>query len=305
MTRVLVTGATGYVGSRLVQRLVASEAYQVSVLVRPTSDLTRLGKAREAVQILPTEGDVSSLTQAMKEARPEAVVHLASLYLSQHTPADVGPLVDSNVRFGACLLEAMVQAGVTRLLNTGTAWETMDGPPDYRPACLYAATKRAFDALLCFYEDAYDLRSLTLKLYDTYGPDDWRPKLFSLLKRSVASGESIPFSPGEQLLDLTHVDDLTDAFERGIRSLCSADAPRHRELHVGSGKGRSLKEIVSLFESVGGVKANLQWGARPYRDREVMRAVADPSEARTVLGWEARIDLREGIRAAFFQETDR
>lgn len=298
MARILITGATGYLGSRLARRLVASQEHDVAALVRPSSDTAHLKAV--PIQVLTSEGGVTELAELMDDFQPDVVVHMASLFLSQHSSQDVGPLIDSNIKFGVMILEAMVQVGIMRLLNTGTSWEEMDGPPDYRPVCLYAATKRAFENLLAYYEDAHGLKALTLRLFDTYGPGDPRPKLFSLLQRSIGAAAPIAFSPGEQVLDLTHVDDVTAAFERAIHYLLAKPFPRHEALAIGSGKGMRLRDVVALYEEVGRVKTNIAWGERPYRPREVMNAVADPEPAAQLLGWRARIPLREGLQHAFF-----
>ena len=304
MTRVLITGATGYIGSQMVRRLIGSGGYEVSVLVRPNSDLATLGASLPNIIVHASDGSVESLTAVLEEARPEVVVHLASLFLSQHRPQDVLPLIQSNVQFGVCLLEAMLQSGVRRFVNTGTAWETMDGPPEYRPVCLYAATKRAFEDILRYYEDAHGFSALTLKLYDTYGPDDPRPKLFSLLCRSLTEAEPLPFSPGEQTLDLTHIEDVTDAYERAIRYVLVKDRALPEEVHIGSGQDLPLRDVVATFEEALGQRTNIAWGERPYRPREVMKAQADPSAAERVLGWKPAIGLREGIQRTFVSEGE-
>ncbi|MNS33849.1 CDP-abequose synthase [compost metagenome] len=196
----------------------------------------------------------------------------------------------------------MLQTGVHRFVNTGTAWETMDGPPAYRPVCLYAATKRAFENILRFYEDAHGFSALTVKLYDTYGPDDPRPKLFSLLHRSLSIADPIPFSPGEQTLDLTHIEDVTDAFERAIHYVLTKVSSHAEEIHVGSGQGIPLRDVAAVFEEALGQRANIGWGERPYRPREVMRAQADTRAAEQLLGWRPTIGLKEGLHRTFISE---
>ena len=302
MIRVLVTGATGYVGSQLVKKLVSIEEFSISALVRPESSLMLLDECLSDINVHPCEGTVDVLTEVLHSMQPDVVVHLASMVLPQHAPQDVVALIQSNVQFGACLLEAMLQAGVHRIVNTGTAWETMDGPPNYRPACLYAATKRAFEDILRYYEDAHGFSSLTVKLYDTYGPNDPRSKMLSLLYRSLSSTEPIPFSPGEQTLDLTHIDDVVDAFVRAIRYVQGKNVPCSEEVHIGSGKGMRLREVVSTFEEALGRQVNIRWGERPYRPREVMWAQADIREAERLLGWKPTISLIEGIRQTFAPE---
>lgn len=304
MIRVLVTGASGYVGSQLVRRLIRSSEYEVSILVRPSSNLAPLNAYMADLRVFPSDGTIDSLVQLLHDARPEVVVHLASQFLNQHTPQDIVPLIQANIQFGTSLLEAMLQTDIKRFVNTGTSWETMDGSPNYRPVCLYAATKRAFEDILTYYEDAHGFSALTVKLYDTYGPDDPRPKLFSLLRRSMSASEPIPFSPGEQILDLTYIDDVTDALERAIRYVLAKDAPRSEEVHVGTGEGKRLRDVVEVFEHTLGKRTNISWGERPYRTREVMRAQADTQAAERLLGWRPTIDLMEGIRRTFISEGD-
>ena len=147
-------------------------------------------------------GTTESLCAIVKAAAPDVVFHLASLFIAEHQPAEVTALVDSNVRFAAQLAEAMTRAGATRLVNTGSAWEHFEGD---EPANLYAATKRAASEIFRYYAAATPLRVVTLKLFDTYGPDDPRPKLIPALLAAAKSGRKLAMSPGLQKLDLvTH-----------------------------------------------------------------------------------------------------
>ena len=194
---VLVTGATGFVGAHLTRRLVA-DGWDVHLVVGPGSDLARLGPAADRVRAHVHDGTTEGLIALVGAAGPDPVIHLASLFLAQHAPADVAGLVASNVLFGTQLVEAMAQHGVTRLLNTGTSWQQYENR-DGAPVNLNAATKEAFEAVLAYYVEAQGLRVLTLKLFDTYGPDDPRPKLLTLLRRTAASQQPLAMSPGEQL----------------------------------------------------------------------------------------------------------
>ncbi len=204
----LVTGATGFVGSHLVRRLL-QDGWQVHVLHRATSELPIFSEFADTIKHV-YDGSTDSMMRCVAQAKPDIVFHLASLFLSQHETKDVDSLVLGNVLMGTQLLEAMSVNGVTRIVNTGTSWQHYDNK-DYNPVCLYAATKQAFEAILEYYVQACGVRAITLKLFDTYGPDDRRPKLFNLLSDAVKTGVTLNMSEGGQFIDPVFIDDVIDA----------------------------------------------------------------------------------------------
>jgi len=289
-TSVLVTGGTGFVGSRLVRALVAG-GFDVHVLVRPGSVLKELAPVIPKVNVVEFDGSTSGLAAVVAHARPDIVYHLASRFIAEHRSEQVMELIDSNVRFGAQLLEAMAINGTRRLVNAGTSWQHFGGAA-YRPVCLYAATKQAFEAILDFYIDACGLHAITLKLFDIYGPDDPRSKLFSLLQSATRGDAVLDLSEGEQLLDLVYIDDVVEAFLLVGKRLLREESERKEEYAVSSGRPLSLREIVAIYAAVCGADLKVRWGARPYRAREVMV----PWNAGAALpGWAPRVSLEKGI----------
>lgn len=291
--KALITGATGFVGSRLVRHLLAHD-WTVEVIVRPRSRLDQLATVRNRIRTYVCGDGAGDLADILANSQPTVVFHLASLFLSEHAPADVPRLVDCNLLFGAQLLEAMNGAGIRRLVNTGTAWQHFRGEP-YCPVNLYAATKQAFEDLVAYYVDARDFSALTLKLYDTYGNDDPRPKLMALLGHALRQGEPLALSPGEQLIDLVHVDDVTEAFRLAGERVAESTVNVGEAYGVASGAPLSLRDLVALIEEVSGRRLAVDWGARPYRAREVM----SPPRLAPLPGWQARISLREGLVRQF------
>ncbi|MBI5429523.1 MAG: NAD(P)-dependent oxidoreductase [Nitrosomonadales bacterium] len=285
----LVTGATGFIGGHLVTRLVR-EGWQVHTVIRSGSHLP---SAPEFMRVIAHthDGTTEGMIRLMAEAKPLVVFHLASLFLSQHEARDVEPLILSNVLFGGQLLEAMMVNGVNQIVNTGTSWQHYNNE-DYNPVCLYAATKQAFEDILAYYTEATAIRAVTLQLFDTYGPDDPRPKLFHLLGKTARSLEEFAMSPGEQLIDIVYIDDVIDAY------LCAADElggmpAGHRVHAVSSGKPLPLRELVSVYESVLGVKLPIAWGKRTYRPREVM---VTWNRGSSLAGWHPKVSLAQGIQ---------
>lgn len=285
----LVTGGTGFVGAHLIRHLLCA-GWTVHALVRASSRISAESDAGGA-SWHRHDGSMAGLTAILETTRPTVVFHLASLFLAQHRPEDVDGLVASNVLFGAQLLEAMDQAGVHLLVNTGTCWQNYENQA-YDPVNLYAATKQAFEDIARYYVEARGQRMVTLRLCDTYGPNDPRPKLFALLKRALASGEVLEMSPGEQLIDLVFIDDVVEAFRLAGERLLRGEAAA-AEIHaVTSGSPIALKELVARFAEAAGRPLSVRWGGRPYRPREVM---APPRIFGPLPGWQANVSLEEGL----------
>jgi nucleoside-diphosphate-sugar epimerase len=220
------------------------------------------------------------------------VFHLASLFLSQHDAKDVESLIHSNVLFGNQLLEAMRVNEVSRLINTGTSWQHYNNE-EYNPVCLYAATKQAFEAILEYYVQACGIKAITFKLFDTYGPNDPRPKLFHLLKKAAASGESLNMSAGEQLIDLVHIEDVIDAYLIAAQRLLNDKVLAHESYAVSSKKPLPLKKLVETFSTATGQNVKVNWGARPYRFREVMTTWR---YGISIENWQPKVSLDNGLK---------
>lgn len=294
-TRVaLVTGATGFIGGSLISRLTR-ENWRVHIIFRKNSELPK------TPEILATtghayDGTTEGMIDLVKSVKPDVVFHLASLFLSQHQTKDLEPLILSNIMLGSQLLEAMRVNGVRRIVNTGTSWQHFDNA-DYNPVCLYAATKQAFEDILTYYTEDASIQAITLQLFDTYGPKDPRPKLFYLLGKASGTQEVLAMSPGEQLIDLVYIDDVIDAY------LCAADrfdisSEKHQVFAVSSGKPITLKKLVQEYEEINCQELPIAWGARSYRQREVM---VPWNRGRPLDGWAPKISLPEGIRRTLNQ----
>lgn len=288
--KILMTGATGYIGNSLLKKI--SSIHELTILVRFDSDITALDLHQ--VKVIEIDQDGSFGDQILKE-NFDGVIHLASLFLSGHKASDIGNLIQSNIEYGTKLLEAC--KGVNWFINVGTFWQHFE-QREYNPVNLYAATKEAFEKIALYYTETTKLKFVTLKLSDTYGKNDTRRKILNILNEHSYSGQTLNMSPGEQLLSLSHIDDVVSSFERLVSLLekSSSDVKNNDVFNVQAIKVYSLKQITAIFEEACERKLNINWGGQPYRDREVMI----PWEADLpVPGWKARWKLEDGIRSVF------
>lgn len=285
----LVTGATGFIGGHLVSRLVR-DGWQVHIVSRAASRLPN-AQALSHVRNHVHDGTTEEMIRLVGDAQPSVVFHLASLFLSQHESDDVERLIVSNVLFGNQLLEAMKVHGVSRLINTGTSWQHYKSD-EYNPVNLYAATKQAFQDLLAYYIDAGKLKAITLKLCDTYGSNDPRPKLFNLIVQRGVDEPPLELSPGDQYIDIVHVSDVVQAYIVAANRFLTGDVTGHEIYSVTSGKPIKLKDLVEKIQQWLGIKGGAIWGAREYREREVMNPWVGP----TLPGWKPVVDMERVVR---------
>jgi nucleoside-diphosphate-sugar epimerase len=279
--KVALTGGNGFIGTHLRRRLL---------------------EGGDSVTLIPRGVGKNDLEDSFRRERPDLVIHLASYFVAEHKPEDADLLVESNLRFPLQVLEAMAGVGMKRLLNTGTSWQHYRDA-DYNPVCLYAATKRAFVDLLRYYEEAHGFSTVSLELFDTYGPGDRRPKLIPKILASIRDGGELSLSPGEQKVDFTYVDDVVDAYVTAARRLTGRLQESGSEVFsVRSGAAVDLRELMGIVARATGREPKVRWGERPYREREVMT----PWKGGIPLPeWRARTGLEEGLRRtwrAFVQD---
>ena len=279
--RALVTGATGFVGTALVRRLVA-DGWDVDALIR-----TDTASLPEGVRARVIPETVDGMIELVADLEPTHCFHLATAFRGVHTPADITPMIDANLGFGTLVAEACARIPNLRFVNTATVWQHFDAQP-YSPVSLYAATKQAFADLLVFYTEVEGLAVHTLELTDTYGPDDPRPKLIPFLLRAGAEGTRLEMTDGTQLIDLVHVEDAVGAL------LATAAAPPGPSYGARGDGAITLRELVDRFQAATGLTLNVAWDARASRPREMVRPwmTASPPP-----GWSPQIRLDDGLRA--------
>lgn len=256
---VAITGATGYLGGLFCKRL------------------SKNGVPFVTIKRGATLGDMESTLSQLNNA---VVVHFASLFVAEHTSADISRLIESNILFGSQVLQAMQSTNVKKIVTAGSSWQDGRGPT--KPANFYAATKNAFEDIIRLFCDSNNFSAISLRIYDTAGPADPRGKLFTSLAKKITSESSLDLSPGGQKLHLIHADDAVSAFYHAAKMLFDSDDPGLKIYELRRDKSNTLRELLAQFHQQSGGKPRVEWGKRPYRDCEVL----NPIEAHAILpGW--------------------
>lgn len=304
--RVLVTGADGFIGSHLVERLVAEGATvrafclynsrgsagwldESDGTVRAEIDI-RLGDIRDANLVAEATRDV------------EVVFHLAALIAIPYSYTAPESFVDTNVRGTLNVLEAARRTRVRRLIQTSTS--EVYGTPAELPIrethplnaqSPYAATKVAADQLAIAFHRSFGLPLVVLRPFNTYGPrQSERAVLPTMLRQLLGGRREIRLGRLDTRRDLTYVADTVDGFVRAA----TAPGIDGETIQLGTGRSESIEELFALACRLLGVEATTVEDAGRLRPdaSEVLALQSDPGRARDLLGWQATTSLEEGIQ---------
>lgn len=282
--RVLVTGATGFLGRHLVPALVDA-GHEVALLKRRTSKLDALvalpGLTAHDVEDAPA-GSFGGATP------PEAVIHAATDY--GRDPARPLATFWANEAMPMRLLEAACGAGAA-FLNIDTFFN--DGAGRYAHLGDYTLSKRHFQEWGRQLGGQGIARFANLRLHHLYGPGDGPGKFVPSIVRRCLAGESVDLTDGRQERDFIHVSDAVAAILAVLRAEAPAGAG-YRHYDVGTGESVPVRTFVMTVNELAGGRAELRFGALPTREGEFARACADPA-ALHALGWSPATNLRDGI----------
>ncbi|WP_026765955.1 NAD-dependent epimerase/dehydratase family protein [Selenomonas ruminantium] len=278
----LVTGATGFLGSHVVKKLLA-EGQKVVILKRSFSNTKRL----EAELCKVKSYDIDKLddfVDVFREQHIDVVIHTATCYGRQGEAVE--EIYDVNLKFPLKLLELALHFNTDTFFNTDTILS--------KYLNWYALSKKQFSEIGQQFAHMGKINFIDAKLEHMYGEDDANTKFVTFMLEALQNNQDeLKLTAGEQRRDFIYVDDVVEAYWK-ILTLQSNDK-KYQHYEVGTGKTISIKELVMLAKSITKSQTKLVFGAIPYRENEIMNSEANV-ESLLNMGWQAKVDIETGIR---------
>jgi nucleoside-diphosphate-sugar epimerase len=291
MKTAIVTGATSYLGIELVTRLI-HENIKVHIIKRTKSDTIRLISRAPDVNIHTYNGKQSSLTNIFLNVRPDIVFHLASKYVREEEPEDIETLITSNITFGSQILAAAENSSVKSFINTGSYFQFSD--KNKPPVNLYGVTKNSFIKILDYYSSLNKFSATSLIIFDTYGPGDWRKKLFPNIAKAIQNNSPLPTPENEILLYPVFYADVIDCYLLAAKKLTNKPKDIAGKSFAVRGKNPyKIDEIIALFEKASGKKVLIKHGKWQKPSREIKNIW----RGKTLPDWRPKHSLLEGIQS--------
>lgn len=282
--RVLVTGARGFLGSRLVERLLAGGA-QVHAVSR-REDPGRCDVCWWRLDL----GDLAATTGLIGSVRPDVVFHLAGEVTGAREVSLVMPVFRSNLQSTVNLLVAAAEHPPARIVLAGSLEEAGIDVAGMAPSSPYAVAKWASTGYARMFADLWGLPVTTLRISMAYGPGQHdMGKLIPYVIDSLLRGRTPKVTSGTRRVDWVYVDDVVDAL------IAAAQAPHSGGvLDIGSGTAVSLRDAVGVVTRILGAELAAEFGALPDRPLDRDR-LADISAARRLIGWEPTTGFQQGM----------
>lgn len=290
MKTLLLTGGTGFLGSRLLEPLLEA-GYQVVLLKRTFSNCSRITRQLPRVKVYDI--DSVPLTQVFADQRIDIVLHCATDYGRK----DIQPtrLIEANLTLPLTLLQLADKHGTQAFINTDTILD--------KRVSFYTLSKRQFFEWLQVF--GAKLVCVNIALEHFFGPHDDPSKFVTMIvNRVLANVPEIPLTLGEQKRDFIYIDDVVAGFMAILKAAPGLEQGLHR-FEIGSGETITIRDFVTRIRTLAGnTKTVLRFGALPYRENEVMESKVD-LRALQALGWTPETPLNIGLQKTLDLERER
>jgi len=308
MKKLLITGGAGFIGSHLVDRLLATDVERIEVIddfndfYDPSIKRANIAEHLKDPRYNISEIDIrnrAALEQLFETNNFDCVVHLAARAGVRPSLAEPQLYSETNINGTLNLLELARHTNIDQFvfgssssvygINAKVPFSEED--PIRQPISPYAATKAAGELLCHTYAHLYGLRCVCLRFFTVYGPRQ-RPDLaIHKFASLITEGKPIPvFGDGTTRRDYTYVDDIID----GVMAAIDYKQTNYEVINLGESRTVELNELISLLEAELDTHATIDW--QPPQPGDVPQTFADISKARALLGYDPKTQIEDGLR---------
>lgn len=286
MKNILITGASGFLGSHVLSLLI-EKGYRPLVYLREHSDRWRIQHLQGRFTTFIAEDNSSEvINRLFDEHSIEAVIHIATDYGRKRALSDV---IEANVLFPLRLIERGAEKGVKLFINTDTFFGKKQFSQQYLNG--YVITKRMLEGLLA--DLSLTLKIVNLRLEHVYGENDSEQKFFTnFVKQLILNQKQILLTEGLQKRDFVYVADVACAYIQILEEEALLNS--YQEFEVGTGQSITVRQFVVMISELISNGAALQFGAIPLRDGEIENSFANTGPLNK-LGWAVRYDMNTAL----------
>lgn len=293
MSKILLTGATGFLGSHLLKGLLERTNFEIVILKRSFSDIFRIEEALNNPRVKSYDIDKTELENIFEENKIETILHCATNYGRNNE--NISAIVESNLIFPLKLLQIGIKMGVKNFINTDTV---IDKNVNH-----YSLSKSQFSDWLKEYSS--QINCINVELEQFYGAFDNKTKFTTfIINQLLNNAEKIDLTLGEQKRYFIYIDDVVDAFLTIIENINKLKES-FTVFEVSSENNIKIKDFVLLAKELTNNKVTkLNFGAVPYRENELMESKTDITLLKK-LGWSPKISLESGLEKMINEERSR
>jgi nucleoside-diphosphate-sugar epimerase len=299
--RILVTGATGFVGSRLLERLAEMGGHDLYALQRYVTGRYVLGAGHGVKVVFCDLRDHFAVKCAIRELQPEVVFHLAAVSPVAYSYDHPNEVLDSNLTGTVNLAESCLRevphfkhflfASTSETFGNGPLPKTEDTPQ--APNSPYSVSKHAAEKYVLYMWDGYKFPMTILRNFNTYGRRDNTHFLVERMLVQMLRGDVVKLGDPTPERDLLYIDDHVDAY---LACFAKPQVSLGQVFNFCTGERLAVRALADKMCAITGFRGQILWDTIPRRPLDIQVLYGDATKAKSVLGWEAKVSLDEGLR---------
>lgn len=289
MQTILLTGGTGFLGSKIVEIILANGC-QVIMLVRKNSSFEHLGVLIDNPKLIKVVLEEQKIEKVFSTYKIDAIIHTATCYGRNNE--SWAEIAEVNLILPLRLLSAGERAHVKCFINTDTFFNEkikFEKNENY-----YVQTKKEFLDIAKNVSKSLSIKFINLRIEQMYGPNDSSKKFIPfIINQLLSSTKQIPLTLGEQKRDFVFVDDVANAFLNALKN--QSNIKHYEEFGLGSGDSVPIRKVVEYIKKITKSNSTLCFGNLAYRENEIMDSFADISNNKKI-NWQAVIPWKKGLQ---------
>ena len=241
------------------------------------------------------------ILKEIRTIKPDLILNCSASQLLTENKTSIKNLLDSNLYSSILFLhEAVKNRNFKGYVSFGSKFE-FDANLNYKPLNFYASIKHANDYFLKYFSEKYNISTVSLKLFDTYGSDDKRKKILNLLLNSYKKNKTLAITAGNQYLDFVHVGEISFLIKKICIDIKKNKLKGFNMFTVSSKKPIKLKSLVNNLKSILDRNLSVKFGGKKYRSNEPMIPI---KKNKNYPGWKTKKDLMTEVKIIFDGSND-